>query len=571
MIKCYLQWPPHQKGKDNVVKLLKSILVCLFLILGMPSLAAAASFSQPTPPIHYVKQIPTGSADCTSWDDACGLQTALDIAEAGQQIWVAAGTYLPTKLTNTTEPRSATFTLETGVEIYGGFPETGREWIDRNWVDNVTKLSGDIGTVGANGDNSYHVVTGGGVDNTAILDGFTILKGNAVWPYGGGGLFNQNSSLTLRNIIISENNAGSNGGGMYNENSNPTLTNVTFSGNSATYGGGMHNEDSSPTLTLVTFSGNQARFGGGMANQTNSNPILSYVNFIDNTSESVGGGMVNYFSSPVLTNTIFTSNIGESGGGLANLGSHPTLANVTFTGNTARMLGGGVYNQLGSLPTLTNVTITANRATAGGGIYNMGNNTKLTLTNSIVWGNTTNQIYNYVSSLTPLVTYSDVEGAYPGEANINIDPLLGFLADNGGFTKTHALGAGSPAIDAGNPNNCPAIDQRGYYRPINGDGNPSKICDLGAFEYGSTAEGFTLTKAVDGCGSVAGTPEQTSYYFGDTLTLTATTPPGCQFEGWSGDATGAGNPLTVTIYDNTNITANFKQILFKYILFPIYK
>ena len=64
-----------------------------------------------------------------------------------------------------------------------------------------------------------------------------------------------------------------------------------------------------------------------------------------------------------------------------------------------------------------------------------------------------------------------------------IDPLLGPLQDNGGPTWTHALLDGSPAIDTGTPTDCPAIDQRGYLRPVDGDGDDIAVCDIGAYEY----------------------------------------------------------------------------------------
>src|SRR5439155_6274327 len=64
----------------------------------------------------------------------------------------------------------------------------------------------------------------------------------------------------------------------------------------------------------------------------------------------------------------------------------------------------------------------------------------------------------------------------------NADPLLGPLQDNGGATQTHALLAGSPAIDAGDNNGCPGTDQRGIARPVDANSDGVAICDIGAFE-----------------------------------------------------------------------------------------
>ena len=86
---------------------------------------------------------------------------------------------------------------------------------------------------------------------------------------------------------------------------------------------------------------------------------------------------------------------------------------------------------------------------------------------------------------SPIVTYSDIQGGYEGTGNIDADPLLGTLQDNGGFVWTYALNAGSPAIDAGNPDpaTCPSTDARGVARPIDGDGDGTSLCDMGSYEY----------------------------------------------------------------------------------------
>ena len=158
---------------------------------------------------------------------------------SGDEIWVAAGTYRP----GASGVRTATFQLKNGVAIYGGFAGTETSRAARDWVANLTLLSGDLdGSGGLTASDAYHVVTGSGTDATAVLDGFTIRGGNANGSYPD-------------NL----------GGGMINVSGSPTLTNVTFSGNSATTAAGCTTIHSSPTLTNVTFSGNSATTAAGTA------------------------------------------------------------------------------------------------------------------------------------------------------------------------------------------------------------------------------------------------------------------------------------------------------------------
>jgi len=381
------------------------------------------------------------------------------------------------------------------------------------------------------------------LNSTAILDGFTITAGNANgdsphWSGGGmfntGGLVGDGSSPTLANCTFVDNSAYRYGGGMYNDrHSSPTLTSCafagnsaqfgagivnfiassptlvdctfsdnsasswgggmfnysssspamircTFSGNSASVGGGMHNNSAlSPALTDCTFEGNSATQGGGMFNQNSGSPTLANCAFTGN-SATLGGGMYNIGSTPVLANCLFQDNSADSdGGGMYNNPSaSPTLINCAFSGNTAGWNGGGMYNYQSSSPTLTNCTFWGNSANSGGGVYNRYSSSPV-LTNSVLWADSPDEIVNYDPSSSPVVTYSNVQGGYTGDGNINKDPAF-VDAANGDFH----LEPGSPCIDAGDntASNLPAYDFEGDARILDGDGDEIAVIDMGMDE-----------------------------------------------------------------------------------------
>lgn len=155
----------------------KIIVVWLISALYAPSLWATGPFPDTNeqkqilrkvnPKVVYVNQY--SRADCpdgSSWSQAFpSLFEALKSNLIGKnEIWVARGTYYPTKTTQ----REASFALVSGVGIYGGF--MGNELLrsQRDWSRNSTVLSGEIGDPARLSDNSYHVVTG--ADN-AVIDG----------------------------------------------------------------------------------------------------------------------------------------------------------------------------------------------------------------------------------------------------------------------------------------------------------------------------------------------------------------------------------------------------------------
>jgi hypothetical protein len=166
----------------------------------------------------YVNSAAISANNGTSWADAyTDLQTALAAAVSPVEIWVAAGIYYPDEgLGQTNDDRNSTLKLVNGVALYGGFAGTETMLSQRDWETNPTILSGDINQSGTLAGNSYTIVRGSNTNSTAVLDGFTITKGNS-----DGGV--------------------QSGGGMYNVFGSPKINNCNISGNTAIIGGGMYN------------------------------------------------------------------------------------------------------------------------------------------------------------------------------------------------------------------------------------------------------------------------------------------------------------------------------------------
>jgi hypothetical protein len=300
----------------------------------------------------------------------------------------------------------------------------------------------------------------------------------------GAGMFNTAGSNPALSHVTFRSNLGAWGGGMYNENSTPALADVTFTSNEVNNsGGGMINVNSHPTLTRVIFSGNHAPYGAGLYNQASS-PTITDAVFSGNISEQAGGGMYNFNGSPTLTNVTFSANqAGTDGGGMFNYNDIPILHSATFYGNSAARYGGAMLNNNGD-PVLSNVTFSGNTAGPGsaGAMHNTASSGPI-LVNNILYGDSPVEIVNDASS--PGISDSVLQGGCGTMSCVHVidaDPLLGPLQNNGGFTPTVALGAGSPAIDTASNDTCTLTDQRGYPRPQDGNNDGLVICDMGAYE-----------------------------------------------------------------------------------------
>ncbi|MEN1728986.1 MAG: choice-of-anchor Q domain-containing protein, partial [Pseudomonadota bacterium] len=253
------------------------------------------------------------------------LQSALAVANVGDEVWVAAGTYRP----GPSGDRNASFQLKNLVEVYGGFVGSETTRAQRSWRGNPTILSGDIDQNGALDGNSYSVVRSNENDETAVLDGFTLTRGNAddnsSGPTGnGGGMFIANGNPTLTNLRLVRNYALINGGGIWvGSSSNPSVSNSVFLGNRVSMfgdGGAVYAFNNESTFDNVTISGNRADRGGAFA--LSSADVIIRNTIIWNNRDETGTGtarssIVLFGSSPIISNSLVQ---GCNPGGIWNTG-----------------------------------------------------------------------------------------------------------------------------------------------------------------------------------------------------------------------------------------------------------
>ncbi len=348
-----------------------------------------------------------------SWAQAFAtLDHALDAAQNGDEIWVAAGSYKPRRRTIPNDPRSVSFTPRNGVRMYGGFAGDEATLDARAGLFAETILEGEIGHPSTISDNARHVVRLDGNGFFHTFDGFCVQNANAdgIQQNGtGAGIFVQLGTKEIRNCIFRRNRAVR-GGALYVEASNCRIQNCLFEENLASRGGGVFSTMQLQMANCV-FRRNAAFNRGGAIFLTQG---VTYPSGLPRS---------------VFQNCLFYGNRARTGGA------------VSFS-------AGGVTNTPGKA-VFTGCTLVANfAAIRGGGIASPPDflqHCDCQVWNSILWNNEAPEGPQYSGNADHMeLLYSDFQGGWPGVGNINSNPRF-----KNALGHDYELRSLSPCIDSG--------------------------------------------------------------------------------------------------------------------------
>lgn len=404
----------------------------------------------------FVDDDATGANDGSSWDDAyTDLQTAIDAAGFGEEIWVAYGIYYPTKdkvgNSSPADDRTKTFYIDKPISIHGNFVGNETSLTDRVFTNlspaasssTATILSGDL--LGPTGTSTETEVNQNAVQYTTTTVGldnsYTVMH------------LNSSFGCLITGCIITAGNA-----------------NVFGSGNEQEYGGGMYIESNNSVVGLCFYVGSFSITGGGGL-YSNVDYSASSSSFFYNSS-SKGGGVYNDECIANLSEVFFALNNATDGAAVANIGSGAApyncyITNGLFYSNSATGNGGSIFNDGTSNACdvrILNCAFTQSSfippSGNGGAIYSTGTS-ETDVYNSIFYGlqaSSGNVFYNNGANATTHIEYSLVQGANATDESVgtvtagdgmiyNEDPQ--FVDVSLSLTLDLTLKSNSPCINAG--------------------------------------------------------------------------------------------------------------------------
>ena len=451
------------RGRANFIMRLEISIV--FVVLCAAATAAGN--------IIYVDDNAIGANDGTGWADAYNyLQDALsdaNTAEKPVEIRVAQGIYTPDRGAGITRgDRGAVFQLINGVSVLGGFAGIGAIEPDVKCVEVFkTILSGDLAGDDAEVDdpdelsdeptraeNSSSVVSGDDTDETAVLDGVTITAGgtgisnwhgshspsvaNCTFTNARNGIFNLNNSQRLTDCTFK----GLSSQAIRQSGGSLTLINCMFTGNT----GGAIDCSARAELTLqdCAFVANEVRWLAMINCSFQGNLRIYNCEFRNNVASSVAGVRAHVVEEFIVENCTFSGNVGRL---IDNSGGQMVISNCIFTGNIGDAIDhsrgrivisnclfagirGRAIDSTGRYVIIENCTFSGNSADRGGSALDTWHGSKVS--NCIFWNNSSPAIEDLRDET--VMNYCNVEGGWPGEGNLDVDPyfvLLGYWDLNG--------------------------------------------------------------------------------------------------------------------------------------------
>ncbi len=487
------------------------------------------------PSVFFVDVSATGAGSGYSWSNAfTNLHPALALARPGDQIWVAAGSY---HVSDPGGSQADTYTIPSGVKVYGGFTGTETLLAQRDPVLNQTALSADInrddvttGNFDINSLNNWNIVTMNGADANTRLDGFDLQTGHLYGATGtrryGAGVNLTASSPVIANCSFSFC-VATKGGAIYSDTGDATIESCTFTSNWASdyssNAAAIYNDSGDMVILDSVFSGNRSESRGGSTRggaiyNGAGNLIIERCRFVGNTAlarhayGSVAYGGAIYLNSGLVrvSDSFFEGNDSNMGGAIST-GFFFTpvceIYNSQFLGNTVQVAqvnvgienggdAGAIFGGPTSIVDIVGCQVMGGDADNYGGAFVGGTGF---VSSSIFWGNSDSRGSIGKSQIKAhRVYYSCVENMLVGEPgedppdpakfpnSIDLDPL--FVATPQGPNR---LSAASPCIDAADNTAWPMfinLDMDGNPRfvddpltPDTGFGS-APIADMGPFE-----------------------------------------------------------------------------------------
>lgn len=420
--------------------------------------------------------------------------------------------------------------FESNNAFYGGgimVRKGNAKFVDCFFSGNYADIGGAV-----YGEDAYLVFV-----KTSFAGNSAVENGGAIYQEGGG------LDLNIQNCSFSDNHAGKKGGAIHNDRGRFMLEgNTIFEKNSAQYGGALYAggaDFSWPNQHIIlqtVFDENQADYGGAIYQSAYTGTILRKTCFFNNTVSGKGGAFYN------------SGNVAGKGGRLES-------SDCVFSGNNVNVSygteerypnGGAIWSGVNGYVELINCTFAYNYSNMyidGVATAVIHSSESLYITNSIFYGNNVPQIS--ASESSTVVSHSLVQGGYPGEGNIDADPVF---SENG----TYELTAFSPCLDAGIEIENPTNDILGTVRPF-GPGT-----DMGAYEFVPEDSEYTLVILSEGQGKTS--PGNGSYTFsaGSVVEIQAVPDTGWLFQKWTGYlADEDESTLKITMYSDISIKAHF--------------